>query len=235
MGARERSQESPRSECPLCQIETGSRATPFEHLLPTMVRTDQILATRLHALAVIDVAPIGPGHSIVITKRHRLSMGAATAAELRDVEELLTWLAIPIGRIPKFSPVFFEHGQRDEVENPFGCSIAHAHVHAVGTRRGADLDLDAIPSVNFTRCERGIANLPSVTQGRHYLYAENNQGSAWIAFPSGPVQAQLLRRHFLEEGDDSRDLKWNWSDQLIFHDVTDTRRRVLENLKVFND
>jgi diadenosine tetraphosphate (Ap4A) HIT family hydrolase len=220
--------------CPLCQIVLGHVKTPFEYLIPGTIREDQIIASLPCAISVIDVAPIGPGHSIVITTKHRMSMGAATREELIDVQELTRQIGSRITARTGLPFVTFEHGQRNEHDNPFGCAIVHAHLHVVGTQRSATLDLDALSAITFSPYNSGILALPSKTDGKHYLYVANRAGQAWLAFPDQTL-SQILRRHFLEPSAGDRELRWNWSDQVILSDSLATRRRVLENLALLKE
>src|SRR5689334_2892514 len=70
--------------CPLCWIVHGNAITPFEQLFPARRREEQILAADQHCVAVVDVAPIGDGHCLVVTREHRCSMAEADLEELES-------------------------------------------------------------------------------------------------------------------------------------------------------
>ncbi len=218
-------------QCPLCCIAGGQAATPFEYLFPELEREDQIVAERSLALAAVDVAPVGLGHCIVMSRAHRLSMADCLKSEIDDVEDLAFTMGGVIFRATDLPFVMFEHGQRSEDDHPFGCSIVHAHLHVVATTRSPVLDLESISGVDFQPYEGGLAALDDVVRGEHYLFVRSMDGRAWLAQPTR-TPSQLLRRHFLDAQDSDRDLMWNWSDQSLLSHHLQTRKRILENLGI---
>lgn len=219
--------------CPLCCIATGLAVTPFERLFPDLDRQDQIVAETPLALVAVDVAPIGPGHCIVIPRAHRLSMADCHDSEAEEVDRLTIAMSELIHRVTGLPFVVFEHGQRSEEDHPFGCSIAHAHIHVVATTRASHLDLDTLGGVDFQPYDGGLADIEDVAQGRHYLFVRNMHGKAWLAKP-WKTASQLLRRHFLDAASPDHDLRWNWSDQALLSHQLETRERVLDNLKTLS-
>jgi hypothetical protein len=158
-----------------------------------------------------------------------MSMADALPGELMDVQELAVQIGYTIRTGAGIPFVRFEHGQRNEDENPFGCTITHAHLHVVGTELANDLELDSLPEIRFMSHNGGVLSLHSETGGRHYLYVQNMDGQAWLAMPDH-ASSQVLRRHFLEARAHDRELKWNWSDQVLLRNRLETRERVLMNL-----
>lgn len=221
------------ANCPLCCITTGSAVTPFERLFPDLAREDQIVAESPLALVAVDVAPIGLGHCIVITRAHRLSMADCPNVEAEEVDRLIVTMSELIRRVTGLPFVAFEHGQRSEDDHPFGCSIAHAHIHVVATKRASHLDLGSIIGVDFQPYRGRLADIDDVALGKHYLFVRNTYGQAWLANPS-KTASQLLRRHFLDADTRNRELKWNWSDQALLSHKLETRERVLGNLAILS-
>lgn len=217
-------------DCPLCWVLNGDRPTPFEQLLgPQYTREDQILhnSTR-HAFAMVDVAPIGPGHSLIVTSEHCLSMAEAAPRTIQDVTDVMQAVGRAIARAWRLGYVFFEHGQRDEPERDSGCGIAHAHVHAVGT--STPLALGNIADIEFRPHRGGLHSLRAAIDSSHYLYVEDMLGNAWVAEPARN-QSQVLRRHFTSSQADDEGAHWRWPDQLLLADELSTRERVTSNLR----
>jgi diadenosine tetraphosphate (Ap4A) HIT family hydrolase len=215
--------------CPLCWANTGRHVTPFERLFPQLTRGDQILLRSPRGtFAMIDIAPIGLGHSLIVTSKHALSIADASPSEVQGAISLMREIGQRISNAWPLDHVFFEHGQRAEHYHPYGCSIVHAHIHAVATQ--GPLDLDSIEGVDFQPHFGGLRTLSSAVGESSYLYVQDMQGNAWVAQPERSA-SQILRRHFSRNPTGHQDLYWNWSDQILLADTLSTRDRVLTNLR----
>lgn len=219
--------------CPLCSIVSGHEVTPFETLIAG-ARCDQqeLLASR-RALAVIDVAPVARAHCLVIPRRHRLSVASCSSAELTEITDLATTLSRYIERALETETVMFEHGQRTESDNPFGCTIAHAHLH-VAEWATPEEGQPNVPDVTFRLSNGGIAGMRGILSGEHYLYISSGRIGEWVATPERTA-SQVLRRHFLDRSWAQDGAAWNWSDQILLSKALGTEGRVRENLEIFAD
>jgi diadenosine tetraphosphate (Ap4A) HIT family hydrolase len=95
--------------------------------LCALTRSDNLLATTPHAVAVLDTFPVSPGHSLVVPRRHEANFFRLTPAELADV-----WtLAAQVERLlrARYLPDGMNVGVN--VGAAAGQGLAHTVVHLI--------------------------------------------------------------------------------------------------------
>ena len=117
------------NQCPFCTLDPS-----------------RIFATNDYAVAVLDGYPVSPGHTLIIPKRHIVSLFEASGEErtalfdlLAEVRErLLDPLRSPIGKEgSSIVPDGFNIGINDGVAA--GQSVMHLHIHLI-PRYSGDCD-----------------------------------------------------------------------------------------------
>jgi diadenosine tetraphosphate (Ap4A) HIT family hydrolase len=92
----------------------------------------EILVANEHAIAVFDTYPVSPGHSLILPRRH-----AVTVWDLTDEEYLACYALVrelkPVLEA-KFSPDGFNVGVN--CGEAAGQSVWHAHIHVIPRFKG---------------------------------------------------------------------------------------------------
>ena len=101
---------------------------PTNRELKEPVAASILWATQNFHVAV-DVAPLVPGHLLIVSNRHLISMGQITTEEVRELSQLKSFLRETITSCFAGGVVFMEHGSNCAVRA--GSCIDHAHLHAL--------------------------------------------------------------------------------------------------------
>jgi diadenosine tetraphosphate (Ap4A) HIT family hydrolase len=102
--------------CPFCQVVERREYTAESH----------------HAVALNDTFPVTRGHTLVIPRRHVLSIYDLPEAEQADVWALVAQLRSLLAE--EYSPAGFNIGLNDGAAA--GQTIDHAHVHVIPRYEG---------------------------------------------------------------------------------------------------
>jgi len=92
----------------------------------------EILAENAHAIAVFDTYPVSPGHSLILPRRH-----AVTVWDLTDEEYLACYALVRV-----LKPVLEERFRPDGFNVGVNCgeaagqSVWHAHIHVIPRYKG---------------------------------------------------------------------------------------------------
>jgi diadenosine tetraphosphate (Ap4A) HIT family hydrolase len=87
----------------------------------------QILAVNGHALAFLDGFPVTPGHTLVIPKRHMVSVFEATAEERAALFDLVAEVRQLL--LAEHNPDGFNIGINDGAAA--GQTVMHLHIHLI--------------------------------------------------------------------------------------------------------
>lgn len=87
-----------------------------------------------HALAFRDGYPVSEGHSLVVPRRHLVSIFDGTDEELQGLWSLVSRVRVAL--VDEFSPDGFNVGVNDG--RAAGQTIMHGHVHVI-PRHGGDV------------------------------------------------------------------------------------------------
>jgi histidine triad (HIT) family protein len=100
------------------------------------------LETR-HFVAILNISPILPGHTVVFPKRHSLSMLELEDAEMVDLRELLGRL------LPGLLKLYGASGYNLAVNcgESAGMSVEHLHLHVIPRRKGDSFQASGIRSL----------------------------------------------------------------------------------------
>jgi ATP adenylyltransferase len=92
----------------------------------------EILAENAHAIAVFDTYPVSPGHSLILPRRH-----AVTVWDLPEAEYLACYALVRV-----LKPVLEERFKPDGFNVGVNCgeaagqSVWHAHIHVIPRFKG---------------------------------------------------------------------------------------------------
>ena len=101
--------------CPFCEIAS-----------------EKIWLGNEHALALPDVYPLSPGHTLVIPRLHVVGLFELSAEAQRSVWELVATVRARL--LEKFHPDGFNIGLNDG--QAAGQTLPHAHVHVIPRYQG---------------------------------------------------------------------------------------------------
>lgn len=107
------------SDCIFCKIVAGE--------IPCTK-----IAENDSAFAFLDIHPANPGHSLVIPKRHAVTVMDTTAEEWIAMSELVRELAIAIEKATGADGLNIKMNNREHG----GQDVMHAHVHVVPRTKG---------------------------------------------------------------------------------------------------
>ncbi len=106
--------------CPFCTLDSS-----------------RIFINNEHAVAILDAYPVSPGHTLIIPKRHIVSLFETTETERAALYELMAEVR---GRMLNYRPPFDQRGS-DFVPDGFnigindgaaaGQSVFHLHIHLI--------------------------------------------------------------------------------------------------------
>jgi histidine triad (HIT) family protein len=85
-----------------------------------------------YALAFLDIHPANPGHTLVIPKRHAVTVMDTTADEWAAMSKLVRELAIAIEKATGADGLNIKMNNREHG----GQDVMHAHVHVVPRTKG---------------------------------------------------------------------------------------------------
>jgi diadenosine tetraphosphate (Ap4A) HIT family hydrolase len=96
------------------------------------IAPDKIVAQDAHTLTLRDTLPVSPGHTLILPKRHIVSIFEATKDETAAL-----WDALQRARtqlLTEFSPDGFNIGINDGLAA--GQTILHLHIHLIPRYQG---------------------------------------------------------------------------------------------------
>jgi diadenosine tetraphosphate (Ap4A) HIT family hydrolase len=177
--------------CSLCDEFSGGQENEFSALYGAHL-TSRVWLSAPNFLALPSLGPLSAGHSLIVPRRHALSLGHVPAELQAEFHEFKNEVREAL-RQHFGAPLWFEHGCVDDRGG--GCGIYHAHLHAVPV----DRDLPSIPA----RLSRQFSGGPSVdgwqttaelvARGAPYLYFETRSGQQYV-YEVEQLPSQFMRR-----------------------------------------
>ena len=157
-----------------------------------------IEATSGEAVVLHDLAPVVPGHVLVVTKQHYLAVGSIDRPDvLRAVIHELWHVRAAVARDGR--AIMFEHGPRRR--GAAGSCVDHAHVHVLPVPMDvAAPQLVASPAlrscgVSDWRHLPDPFRLAQLYQFSSYLWVQDTAGTDYVAAVNdGRLPSQVLRR-----------------------------------------
>lgn len=154
--------------------------------------TDKILFESPHFVAMPDISPIVPGHTLLFPKDHILSLSRLEPDEWQEFKliksSVTAWL-----REKSMSYFVFEHGTVSP-EISSGICVKHAHLHFIP----AKIDNMADRLQLYTKESVRIAPVDMETaiskMRESYLYYENAMGSGCALQLNDSIPQQFIRK-----------------------------------------
>lgn len=108
------------TSCPFCRIVAGDEPA-------------HVVADDLDAVAFLDTRPVFPGHTLVVPRRHVVTLTDTTDADLTPVMDLARRCAAAV------KEALGAQGSFVAMNNTVSQSVSHLHVHVVPRTKGDGL------------------------------------------------------------------------------------------------
>lgn len=181
------------SGCALCEAVSDCRRK-------TAALQNTILGESEMFLVLPSIGPLVPGHVMVITKEHHISLSRMGESAVRDYENLLQATA---ERIPLYAENLLEteHGSTEK-ESGGGC-IVHTHIHWLpGLAHLSNCIGDELPVLETLKT---LIELPHIAQP--YILVREGGGPVSV-FGADTVPSQFIRQAICRElGRED----WDWA------------------------
>ncbi|MBI5929866.1 MAG: HIT domain-containing protein [Chloroflexi bacterium] len=189
--------------CPLCNEMSNQDA--LSNLLGIYKTHDEkFLLQTSHFVAMPDIFPLVPGHTILLTRDHVLSMAQIPIEWYDELKKVKSELAIHLSK--QFGTLFcFEHGDADG-EMTSGVCIKHAHLHFIPAVISIE---EWVKPYSNQPIEIVPIEYPAILNGikGSYIYYENLSGSGLFVYPNKPLPEQFIRRVVAES---CHLPEWDW-------------------------
>jgi len=186
----------------------------------------EVLAQTEDFLVVLDVAPVTPGHALVVTRAHERSFAAFWRNAPQRVDAVAQAVVTTLQRATGRSAVVCEHGLGPNAVGHAGC-VEHAHMHVIPA------DTPLLPA--FRQAGVDLCEVSDLRQSldcaidQQYLYLLDTDSRRYAAvharFPS-----QLVRRLVAQK---RGDLYWSWRDYVDFAAHVGTKQRIIEGRNMY--
>ena len=207
--------------CLICSVIRGDEHVPFASLMGSERNAEQIICVRPGLRVIADVAPIVPGHILIVTESHITSMAKCSQDLLDRVASLKRELEGMFESKFGMSPVWFEHGEcKDSSKDR--CGIYHAHLH--GLPAPASVFADLKRRIDF-QSVKGMRDFVQTCCSESYIYIETVEHGAHVALMNPP--SQMLRKAICQAL--NHEERWNWHKQITLF-KNHTRSRIEEGL-----
>jgi diadenosine tetraphosphate (Ap4A) HIT family hydrolase len=214
--------------CVLCNVVNDSDDAPVREILSRDILAKEAMIEVNDAVVVADVAPLVPGHTLIMSRHHVLSMSHLASYQIQEVRALLLRVGNVLRQAYGKSVIAFEHGLCDPSVSG-ECSVDHAHLHVLpfdgplASRFSQTFQVTALDS---------LTDLPdAITSREEYLLLIDGEGRCLLAFPSGPTR-QYFRRAISEA---TGQPMWNWNDRLLLANHSEAREWILHLHRLFRN
>lgn len=191
------------SECVLCQVLDESPDAPIRTSMDQAQLPSEVLCESAFYVAVSDVAPLTPGHLLIVSREHTKGLFSGPRSHLVDLEGILEYCSARLQAIYGKRAIAFEHGA---CVSDQGCGISHAHLHVLpleASLMGLAEDLSG-----WREYDSLESASDAVPPGTDYLLIV--EGRVNVRLGSAP--SQVLRRRI--SGFLGTEF-WNWSDTVL--------------------
>jgi diadenosine tetraphosphate (Ap4A) HIT family hydrolase len=211
----------PAHSCVLCDVLAGRDNAPARAFISKDELSSEIIASSAEFAAVADVAPLGPGHTMLLTRRHIPAMGQLPADALTELRSVLALFTTRLHTLYSLPVQAFEHGFCGEPPDT-GCGIDHAHLHLLPTTA------DLVAEFHQDFAVRNLGRLTELARlrslGAEYLLLIPPSGEILTAFPRGTASQYFRKKVSTLTG---REL-WNWNDELLLGQAARCKQWILE-------
>ncbi len=182
------------ASCRFCPELAGEiRSSEFHTLLENRIPSRYVRETD-NFVAFPALGHIVPGHTLLTTKRHWLSMAQIVPTLFDELEGVLAATRARIAHAYGAEVIVYEHGQVSS-ENQCGACVDHAHLHIVPLRPPADEVVRA--RLREAHAERPVAVLEELVghaaSGQGYLFLQDTGGRRYY-YDAPTVPSQYLRK-----------------------------------------
>ncbi len=213
-------------DCVLCDVVAERVSVPVWNIMTVGDISSEFLAESENFIAVADVAPLTPGHTLIVYRHHDISFSKLTAPLVTELDQFRQQVAEVLSQGYSQRIVMFEHGLCNRARAG-GCGIDHAHLHLVPL----DRPLSGIFRRDFEVEQLGELEAISERGGQdsEYLLLTDVDGVNYMAFTHEPTRQYFRRVISALLG---RDL-WNWNDELLLGQKNETRNWILDLHRTF--
>jgi diadenosine tetraphosphate (Ap4A) HIT family hydrolase len=220
-GQRRDDQPGFPQDCVVCGVLAGKGDTPVRSFITKEELPSEMLESTARFAVVADVAPLAPGHLLLVTKSHTLAMSKLSKSDALALEAMHERIARKLRSIYQLRIITFEHGAIG-TGTADSCSIDHAHLHMLPTKTDIEKRFRAdFDSFELARIS-DIGNAAS--EQEEYLLLIASPGDALIAYPRRPA-SQYFRKLLAELT--SREL-WNWQDEIMLSQAAQHKDWILQ-------
>jgi diadenosine tetraphosphate (Ap4A) HIT family hydrolase len=209
------------SKCIVCDVLDERDDTPARSFMTRNELPSETLASGPSFAAVTDVAPLAPGHILLVTKQHVLAMNRLTKTALAELNAMRMHFSRQLQSLYSLPVIAFEHGlcRKASVQS---CGIDHAHLHLLPT----DVAMEEAFLNDFDVARLGqVAEISEATKEKdEYLLLLASSGSVLIAFPQHAA-SQYFRKTICTLTD--REF-WNWNDEILLGEAAQRREWILQ-------
>ena len=210
-----------RSDCVFCRELDGSRETNFAKRYPEL--STRIMGETESLVAFPCIGQIGPGHFLIVPKKHVATMRDAAAATVGFGSQLAAIVA-HVHSLLDVDPegsLYFEHGAECPADG--GCGIYHAHLHVVPGTSHVDLSPNFPEQSQSSHPDISAALSAVASRGSYVMFGSSTNGFVGQDL-TAPLPSQTLRRLVAQEL--KNDL-WDWREVGREADLLDLVRKVV--------
>ncbi|HET9280613.1 MAG TPA: HIT domain-containing protein [Candidatus Angelobacter sp.] len=206
----------------------GKSSDGFATLFGSSAATLEVLAHKDDVSLILDVAPVRPGHLLLVTRSHQRSFVTLWKNKADSVNIILSAVLESLRARTGLSAIVCEHGLGLQSKGQAGC-VEHAHIHVIPADR---------PFISMFR-QAGVGLEPiqdfqqilECASEQQYLYLQDADGVRYSAV-STRFPSQLVRRLVAQK---YGQIFWSWRDYLDFADMVGTRKTILEGREIYKD
>jgi diadenosine tetraphosphate (Ap4A) HIT family hydrolase len=211
--------------CPLCRVSQGVPTNGFLTLFGVQPPLTEVVGDCGDLIVVLDVAPLTPGHVLVIHRTHIRSFAPIWTGAPNNLHVIDNAVQSVLSRNGRLRTIACEHGLGVEAPGRAGC-VDHAHLHIIPTKRSL-LQAFRRAGVEFRKLG-AYSDEPFCAPHEQYLYLRDCDGNRYVSaaecFPSQLVRRLVAQVH--------GEIFWSWRDYLDFADVIGTRERIAEGARL---
>ena len=110
----------------------GASSDGFDNLFGTNTSVTEVVAEKDDLIVILDVAPVRPGHALIVTRSHERSFASRWRSEPDVINAIIGAVVATLAAATGQSAVVCEHGLGVRSFGPAGC-VEHAHIHVIPT------------------------------------------------------------------------------------------------------
>lgn len=211
--------------CQLCRAAAGLASDGFVALFNDRA-PDEVVARAGELIVALDVAPVVPGHALILPRAHERSFLRLWTDDADSVHRVVDVMLDTLRKQELGGGIICEHGLGAESITETGC-VEHAHLHVIP---GSQCLKDAFVRAGVAL--RRVTDLPAALHAdpaKQYIYLRDADGAQYVAthhrFPSQLVRRLVAHQH--------AEIFWSWRDYIAFADVIGTQERIAKGKRLY--